>query len=73
LPPCFVCKINAANWSFLINHEIEQAERGRGEGSAVKLDVPRMTAPISYSLANGVINPSGTADGAHCRLRSITG
>lgn len=111
---------------FLINHEIQQAEQARTEGSAVVLDVPAMAAPIRYEAvggelirnspainaqgrlvdssasgalvvrgvvdfnvdttnphpptyrigmqdSNGVIYKTGSADGAQCRVRSITG
>ena len=111
---------------FLINHEIQQADQARTEGSALVLDVPGMAAPIRYEAvggelirngppinaqgrlvdssasnalvvrgvvgfevnttnprqptyrisvqdSNGVIYKTGSADGAQCRVRSITG
>ena len=53
---------------FLINHEIQQAEQARTEGSALVLDVPGMTAPIRYEVISGELIRNGPPIKAQGRL-----
>ncbi len=57
---------------FLINHEIQQAERARQEGGALVLDVPGMAAPIRYTLAGGTLTRNGPPIDAQGRLMENT-
>ena len=53
---------------FLINHEIQQAEQARTEGSALVLDVPGMPAPIRYEVISGELIRNGPPINAQGRL-----
>ena len=53
---------------FLINHEIQQAEQARTEGSALVLDVPGMAAPIRYEAIGGELIRNGPPINAQGRL-----
>ena len=53
---------------FLINHEIQQADQARTEGSALVLDVPGMAAPIRYEAVGGELIRNGPPINAQGRL-----
>ena len=53
---------------FLVNFEIQQAERADGGGPTLSLDVPGMDVPITYTLTNGELWRKGPPINALGRL-----
>ncbi len=57
---------------FLLNYEIQQAQRASGGGSALTLDVPGMDAAIRYTVNNGELWRSGPPIDAQGRMENDT-